>query len=116
LKPIAGADEEYSLEPIFSDREMHIAYLTKDVPTYAYAAKENVWGNVPVWLVAVLAIGYPILVYLWSAVYVRSFWDVNNAVCSSSSFPLLLSSLLPTAVMLCPSSLIDDGEANGRDR
>jgi hypothetical protein len=37
--------------------------------------------HIPTWLSGLLSILVPILVYLLMSLRIRSFWDLNNAVC-----------------------------------
>lgn len=68
--------------------QMHEAYLTKTLPTYAYTLFQDtsdIWGIVPIWSVLLLALGIPILIYTISFLVIRSFWDFSNAVCITRS-------------------------------
>ena len=38
---------------------------------------------IPIWLSGLLSVMVPILVYILMALRIRSFWDLNNAVCQA---------------------------------
>jgi len=39
---------------------------------------------IPIWLSGLLSVLVPILVYVLMALRIRSFWDLNNAVCKGN--------------------------------
>lgn len=57
----------------------------------------DIWGIVPIWAILIMAVGIPSLVYSCSFLFIRSFWDVNNAVCSTHS--LVFCAVLTNSVV-----------------
>lgn len=40
--------------------------------------------RIPIWISGLLSVLVPVLVYLLMALRIRSFWDLNNAVCKDN--------------------------------